>query len=137
MSVCPKGTFCPRRGLSNPLPCRAQFYCPNEKMSNEIPCPPGFYCQESTIQPEICPKNHYCPERSEAPIQCIGLTVSNPGSPSCSLSTSVYIIIAVIIGVMIGIVVIVVIMKFRKRKPAQNDNQTLLMYNDSPQYTGL
>lgn len=49
----------------------------------------GYYCSGSTILPSpynettgaICPKGHYCPQRSSAPIPC------DPGSYSVRFST--------------------------------------------------
>lgn len=43
-----------------------------------MPCPPGFYCDmEGTINPMMCPENHYCPMETAEPNMCPDGTFSS------------------------------------------------------------
>jgi len=117
-NACPAGTFGPRTNLASADectrctagyycsggsgtvsgPCMAGYYCPNGTVTpNQYPCPAGTYGSSTDLwlvsQCTVCPKGHYCPLASPAPIDCpagsyaddYGFSVGVPGSakPSC------------------------------------------------------
>jgi len=98
--------FCPN-GSSKPPPVRKGYYSiggdnRNTTRQNEVLCEPGFYCVGGVKRScragvfgrlggmsdanceGYCPKGHYCPEHSEAPIECDDGSYSIGGAWVCS-----------------------------------------------------
>ncbi|CAH1797039.1 unnamed protein product, partial [Owenia fusiformis] len=76
--MCVAGEYCPA-GSAAPVPCDPGFHCLTDELDAVSgPCQAGYFCNGSTILPnpvdettgDICPKGHYCPEQSSAPIAC-------------------------------------------------------------------
>ena len=82
---CRAGTYCPA-GSDTPVQCDPGSYCDQDELATVSgDCTAGYYCNGSTVpaQPvnlttgDICPKGHYCPQKSAYPIPCIAGTFSN------------------------------------------------------------
>ncbi|XP_036393698.1 multiple epidermal growth factor-like domains protein 11 [Megalops cyprinoides] len=62
--LCPAGSYCPR-GTDAPVPCPPGTFSPargGSSLEDCMACPPGHFCQgEGVVQPEPCPRGHYCP----------------------------------------------------------------------------
>eukprot|EP00347_Sterkiella_histriomuscorum_P018896 403343756 len=92
-SACPAGKFCPEESTSaQQQNCAGGFYCLNRTRhihENACPsgtysstntnainqyecidCPTGYYCKQGTSAPAKCPKNAYCPFKSEIFTHC-------------------------------------------------------------------
>eukprot|EP00347_Sterkiella_histriomuscorum_P024098 403332318 len=92
-SACPAGKFCPEESTSaQQQNCEAGFYCldrtrqihenacPGGTYSSAttnaqsditcLDCPVGYYCKQGSSAPVVCPKNAYCPLKSELYTDC-------------------------------------------------------------------
>ena len=101
--------FCPA-GSSKPTAVRSGYYTiggdyRNTTRSAEVECEPSFYCVggvKRSCRPSVwggragmtnpncegyCPKAHYCPENSVAPIACPDGSYSGGGAWECSICT--------------------------------------------------
>jgi hypothetical protein len=61
-TMCWPGTFQPRIGQAQCLPCPIGFMCPDEGMAHPVICPAGFVCDEAGVRVprKVCPKGQYC-----------------------------------------------------------------------------
>lgn len=62
-TLCPRGSFQPRRGQRNCLPCPIGFFCPDDGLSKPILCPAGSICNEHGLGAnslQSCPAGLYC-----------------------------------------------------------------------------
>ena len=69
---CSKGSFCPKKGMSEPLICKAGYFCPEGSKSDwENDCPAGHFCPIGSPEPTPCPDGTYSNNtRLESIIQC-------------------------------------------------------------------
>ena len=75
---CRAGTYCPA-GSSAPIECDGGSYCDADGLDAPTGlCDAGYYCNSSAIMSnptsdptgDTCPKGHYCPAGSAAPVPC-------------------------------------------------------------------
>jgi hypothetical protein len=63
-------------------------------MITQLQCPEGNYCPTiRTVQPTICPDNHYCVAGSIVAEPCTALYKSKMGASKCTPAPSFFIII--------------------------------------------
>lgn len=72
--MCPRGYFCPSRGMTEPIICTRGSYQDEMNQASCKPCEPGFYCPTEGMvrksQRRPCLPGYACPARSWMPIPC-------------------------------------------------------------------
>ena len=78
-TLCHPGSFQPKNGQLNCIPCPVGFYCPDFGLYAPVICPAGHICDEiELISPtKPCPKGHYCNPGTKT--DSITSFFSNPG----------------------------------------------------------
>lgn len=68
--ACPAGFTCPRKEMSQPLPCKNGEYCSESQDPNNIqPCPAGQFCEGGKAA-RLCKLGFYCPLATEEELEC-------------------------------------------------------------------
>jgi hypothetical protein len=62
---CPKGHYCPTKGLSQPKECPAGTYQPSMEKQSCLDCPQGYHCVNGSSTTTDCPKGYYCPNNTK------------------------------------------------------------------------
>lgn len=69
---CPAGHYCPS-GTDLPIRCPETLYYAGTGATNVgfcAPCQAGYYCLDNDSVSRVCPKGHFCTEKTKEPVPC-------------------------------------------------------------------
>jgi hypothetical protein len=69
---CPSGHYCPS-GAKLPIRCPETLYYSGTAATDVSfckPCQEGYYCLDNDSVSRVCPKGHFCPEKTKEPVSC-------------------------------------------------------------------
>jgi len=70
--ICPTGHYCPG-GTLLPVRCPQTLYYGGTGARTVTyckPCAAGYYCLDNDSVSRVCPRGHFCPEKTKEPIPC-------------------------------------------------------------------
>ena len=69
---CPEGHYCPS-GTPLPIRCPETLYYSGTGATDVSyckPCAEGYYCLDNDAVSRVCPRGHFCPEKTKEPFKC-------------------------------------------------------------------